>query len=77
MFWHSQVVLHIEMQLEKFRTEHTKVSFLISLLSGHALLWVKAIWNANSIIIYSYKPLTNHFKEVFGSTTGELSVSDQ
>uniref|UniRef100_A0A671RHV1 Retrotransposon gag domain-containing protein n=1 Tax=Sinocyclocheilus anshuiensis TaxID=1608454 RepID=A0A671RHV1_9TELE len=64
-----QVALFIEMQPQKF--------FLISLLSSRALMWVKAIWNANSLIINSYEVFTNHFKEVFGSTTDVLSVSDQ
>uniref|UniRef100_A0A673HSG6 DUF4939 domain-containing protein n=1 Tax=Sinocyclocheilus rhinocerous TaxID=307959 RepID=A0A673HSG6_9TELE len=72
-----QVALFIEMQQQKFTTERTKVAFLISLLSGRALMWVKAIWNANSLIINSYEAFTNHFKEVFGYATGELSVSDQ
>lgn len=40
-------------------------------------MWAKAIWNANSLIINSYEAFTNHFKEVFGSATGVLSVSDQ
>lgn len=45
--------------------------------SGRALTWVKAIWNANSLIINYYEAFTSHFKEVFGCATGELSVSDQ
>uniref|UniRef100_A0A671NDG5 DUF4939 domain-containing protein n=1 Tax=Sinocyclocheilus anshuiensis TaxID=1608454 RepID=A0A671NDG5_9TELE len=40
-----QVPLYIEMQPQKFTTERTKVAFLISLLSGRALPWAKAIWN--------------------------------
>ncbi|KTG47759.1 hypothetical protein cypCar_00010363 [Cyprinus carpio] len=72
-----QLALYIEMQPLKFPTDRIKVAFLISLLSGHALSWVKAIWNANTAITNSYKAFTNHFKEVFGSATGELSVSDQ
>ncbi len=50
---------------------------MISLLTGKALLWARAIWNANSAITNSYDAFTNHFKEVFGSATGLLSVSDQ
>ncbi|XP_018927406.1 protein LDOC1-like [Cyprinus carpio] len=73
-----QVVLYIEMQPLKFTTERSKVAFLISLLSGRALSWARAIWNgANSVIIKSYEAFTNHFKELFGSATGELSISDQ
>ncbi len=72
-----QLALHIEMQPQKFPIERSKVAFLISLLSGRALLWAKALWNMNSVIINSYKAFTNHFKEVFGMATGALSVSDQ
>uniref|UniRef100_A0A673KVX5 DUF4939 domain-containing protein n=1 Tax=Sinocyclocheilus rhinocerous TaxID=307959 RepID=A0A673KVX5_9TELE len=72
-----QVDLFIEMQPQKFTTERSKEAFLISLLNGKALEWARAIWNANSAIINSYDAFKNHFKEVFGSTTGELSVSDQ
>ncbi len=72
-----QVALYIEMQPQKFTTERSKVAFLISLLSGQALLWAKAIWNANTAIINSYEAFTNHFKEVFGLATGVLSMSDQ
>ncbi len=69
-----QLALYIEMQLQKFTTKRSKVPFLISLLSGRALSWARAIWNANSVIIDSYEAFTNHFKEVFGSA---LSVSEQ
>ncbi len=46
-----QVALFIEMQPQKFSTEHSKAAFLISLLTGRALLWAQAIWNAKSTII--------------------------
>uniref|UniRef100_A0A671NU31 DUF4939 domain-containing protein n=1 Tax=Sinocyclocheilus anshuiensis TaxID=1608454 RepID=A0A671NU31_9TELE len=72
-----QVDLFLEMQPQKFTTECSKVAFLISLLNGNALEWARAIWNTASAIINSYDAFKNHFKEVFGSTTGELSVSDQ
>uniref|UniRef100_A0A671MZF2 Retrotransposon gag domain-containing protein n=1 Tax=Sinocyclocheilus anshuiensis TaxID=1608454 RepID=A0A671MZF2_9TELE len=60
-----QVDLFLEVQPQKFTTERSKVAFLISLLNG------------NTAIINSYDAFKNNFKEVFGSTTGELSVSDQ
>ncbi len=65
------------MQPQRFPTERSKVAFLISLLSGRALSWAKAIWNANTSLINSYIAFTNHFKEVFELATGALSVSDQ
>uniref|UniRef100_A0A9J7ZJC5 DUF4939 domain-containing protein n=1 Tax=Cyprinus carpio carpio TaxID=630221 RepID=A0A9J7ZJC5_CYPCA len=70
-------LLYMETQLLKFTTECSKVTFLISLLSGRALSWARAKWNTNTVIINSYEAFTNHFKDVFGSTTGELSISDQ
>ncbi len=72
-----QVALFMEMQPQRFSTKRAKVAFLISLLTGKALLWARAIWNANSVIINSYDAFTNHFKEVFSSATGALAVSDQ
>ncbi len=72
-----QLALYIEMQPQKFPTERSKVAFLISLLSGRALSWARAIWNGNTAIIDSYEAFTNHFKEVFGSATGALTASDQ
>uniref|UniRef100_A0A671N314 DUF4939 domain-containing protein n=1 Tax=Sinocyclocheilus anshuiensis TaxID=1608454 RepID=A0A671N314_9TELE len=69
-----QVDLFIEMQPQKFTTERSKVAFLISLLNGNALEWAQAIWNTDGTIINFYDAFKNHFKEVFGSTTGELSV---
>ncbi|KAI2655159.1 Retrotransposon-derived protein PEG10 [Labeo rohita] len=72
-----QVDLFIKMQPLQFTSEDTKVAFLISLLTGKALQWAKAIWNADNPIIHSYEQFTNHFAEVFSTTTGELATSDQ
>uniref|UniRef100_A0A8C1XW51 DUF4939 domain-containing protein n=1 Tax=Cyprinus carpio TaxID=7962 RepID=A0A8C1XW51_CYPCA len=60
-----QVSLFLEMQPQKFTTKRSKVAFLISLLSGKALLLAKAIWNAQSVIINSFDTFSNYFKEVF------------
>uniref|UniRef100_A0A8C1GQE7 DUF4939 domain-containing protein n=1 Tax=Cyprinus carpio TaxID=7962 RepID=A0A8C1GQE7_CYPCA len=65
--------LFFEMQQQRFTTTQTKVAFFISLLSGKVLLWAKAIWNAQSVIINSYKAFSNHFKEVFGVAAGRDS----
>ncbi|KAL0164216.1 hypothetical protein M9458_039969, partial [Cirrhinus mrigala] len=72
-----QVNLFIKMQPQLFTSDDAKVAFLISLLTGKALLWAKAIWNADNPIIHSYEQFTNHFTEVFSTTTGELATSDQ
>ncbi|KAI2661113.1 Transposon Tf2-8 polyprotein [Labeo rohita] len=72
-----QVNLFIKMQPQRFTTEDAKVAFLISLLTGKALLWARAIWNAENPIVHSYKQFTNHFTKVFSTATGELATSDQ
>uniref|UniRef100_A0A8C2I2C8 DUF4939 domain-containing protein n=1 Tax=Cyprinus carpio TaxID=7962 RepID=A0A8C2I2C8_CYPCA len=66
-----QVSLYIEVQLQKFSTNRSKVAFLIFLLSGRALQWAKAIWDANSAINNSYGAFPAHFKEVFVVRTWE------
>ncbi len=71
-----QVQLYQEMQRQKFQTERSKVAFLISLLSGRALLWAKATWNADTAIINSHRAFSKHFSEVFGQATGVLPISD-
>ncbi len=65
------------MQPQKFATERAKVAFLLSLLSGHALLWARAIWGSQSVIINSFEAFVAHFQEVFGQSTGSLSIPDQ
>ncbi|KAL0163719.1 hypothetical protein M9458_039472, partial [Cirrhinus mrigala] len=47
------------------------------MLTGRALQWAKAIWNANNPIINSYEQFTAHFSEVFSTVTNTLSTSDQ
>ncbi len=72
-----QLDLYIEIQPQKFPTERSKVAFLISLLSGCALTWARAIWNAITAKINSYEAFTNHFKEVLVSAAGALSIAHQ
>ncbi|KAI2655557.1 Transposon Tf2-8 polyprotein [Labeo rohita] len=73
-----QVDLYIQIQPHRFLTESSKVAFLISLLSGKALQWAKAIWNVNNNIINSYEQFTSNFLlEVFSTTAGSLTTSDQ
>uniref|UniRef100_A0A673KZI5 DUF4939 domain-containing protein n=1 Tax=Sinocyclocheilus rhinocerous TaxID=307959 RepID=A0A673KZI5_9TELE len=67
-----QVSLYIEMQPQKFATERSKVAFLLSLLSGRALLWARAIWNSQSAIINSFYAFVAHFKEIFGWESSEI-----
>ncbi|KAI2645263.1 Transposon Tf2-8 polyprotein [Labeo rohita] len=72
-----QVSLFIQMQPQQFPSDSAKVAFLISLLTGKALQWAKAIWNANNPIINSFEQFMTHFSEVFNTATDTLTTSDQ
>ncbi|KAL0199034.1 hypothetical protein M9458_007574, partial [Cirrhinus mrigala] len=72
-----QYSLYFEMQPHHFRTDRAKVAFIISLLSGRALSWVRALWQSNSPLFNDLKAFTAHFKEVFSTSSDELSTSDQ
>lgn len=65
------------MQPHNFATERSKVAFLISLLSGHSLLWACTTWNSQSTIINSFDAFKAPFNEVFGLSNGSLSIPDQ
>ncbi len=69
-----QVQLYQEMQLQEM--QRSKVAFLIFLLSGRALLWAKATWNADTAIINSHRAFSKKFSEVFVQATGVPSISD-
>ncbi|KAL0150990.1 hypothetical protein M9458_053717 [Cirrhinus mrigala] len=65
------------MQPQRFRTDRAKVAFLISLLSGCVLSWARALWQSNSPLFNDLKAFTAHFKEVFSTSSDELSTSNQ
>ncbi|KAI2654628.1 Retrotransposon-like protein 1 [Labeo rohita] len=72
-----QVALYIQMQPQQFPSKSAKVAFLISLLTGKALQWAKAIWNSNNNIINSFEQFTSHFSEVFSTAISTLTTSNQ
>ncbi len=63
-----QLSLYIEMQPQTFLTERSKVAFLISFHPDQALIWAKAIWNANTAIINSYEAFTIWRPSVAGTS---------
>ncbi|ROL55321.1 Retrotransposon Gag-like protein 8A [Anabarilius grahami] len=69
-----QVSLYIEMHSHKFNKERSKVAFLISLLTGRALLWAQASWDSHSDLINSFDDFSSHFQEVFGLSTGKYHL---
>ncbi len=70
-----QCSLYIENQ--PHLTERSKVSFLISLLSGKALQWAETIWAQAGNITQSFNNFVSHFREVFGRPHGDSTASDQ
>ncbi|ROL43701.1 Retrotransposon Gag-like protein 6 [Anabarilius grahami] len=69
-----QCSLTLEMQPHLFPTEYSKVTFLISQLSGKALQWADSIWSQNNPVIQSYSSFVDHFKEVFGKPLWDSSI---
>ncbi len=57
--------------------ERSKVSFLISLLSGKALQWAETIWAQAGNITQSLDNFVSHFREVFGRPRGDPTASDR
>ncbi len=72
-----QCSLYIENQPHLYTTERSKVSFLISLLSGKALQWAETIWAQAGNITQSFNNFVSHFREVFGWPHGDPTTSDQ
>ncbi|KAF7703377.1 hypothetical protein HF521_022384, partial [Silurus meridionalis] len=72
-----QVSLYIEMHPHSFPNERAKVAFLISLLTGRALAWARALWSAASPALTTYAAFTRHFTEVFSTAPGDTSTADQ
>ncbi len=71
-----QCSLYIEMQPHLYTIERSKVSFLISLLSGKALQWAETIWAQAGNITQSFDNFVSHFREVFGWPHGDPTASD-
>ncbi|KAK3556238.1 hypothetical protein QTP70_006922 [Hemibagrus guttatus] len=72
-----QCSLVLEMQPHMFPTERSKVAFLITQLSGKALLWAESIWSQNHPAVQSYSSFVDHFKEVFGKPSWDSSIGEK
>lgn len=72
-----QCTLLFEMQPQRFPTDRAKIAFIISLLSGRALLWAKTIWEQAGPATRTLETFAAHFKEVFDQSANSLSVHDQ
>ncbi len=72
-----QCSLTIELQPHMFVTEHSKIAFVISSLTGPALQWVETIWNQAGPATQSFTSFIAHFREVFGKIAGDSSIGEQ
>ncbi|KAK3512423.1 hypothetical protein QTP70_009845 [Hemibagrus guttatus] len=72
-----QCSLVLEMQPHMFPTERSKVAFLITQLSGKALLWADSIWSQNHPAVQSYFSFVDQFKEVFGKPSWDSSIGEE
>ncbi|KAK3513069.1 hypothetical protein QTP70_000954 [Hemibagrus guttatus] len=70
-----QCSLVLEMQPHMFPTERSKVTFLITQLSGKALLWAESIWSQNHPAVQSYSSFIDYFKEVFKKPSWDSSIA--
>lgn len=66
-----QCSLALELQPQRFPTERSRIAYIISLLSGHALPWAESVWNHSGQITESVDNFVAHFKEVFGIPEGD------
>ncbi|KAK3520635.1 hypothetical protein QTP70_029419 [Hemibagrus guttatus] len=67
----------LEMQPHMFPTERSKVAFVITQLSGKALLWAESIWSQNHPAVQSYSSFDDHFKEVFRKPSWDSSIGEE
>ncbi len=70
-------VAMIELQLQMFTTEQSRIAFVISALTGPALQWAETIWNQAGPATHSFSCFLAHFSEVFGRSSGISSIGEQ
>ncbi|KAK3505869.1 hypothetical protein QTP70_019370 [Hemibagrus guttatus] len=60
-----------------YRKDGTKCAFLLSLLTGKALEWASAVWDADPLIRASYSHFEEGIREVFEHPAGGKDISVQ
>lgn len=72
-----QCSLAIHTQPQLYPSEQCKITFVISSLTGPALLWAETIWSQAGPATQSFENFITHFREVFGTTKGDSSIGEQ
>ncbi|KAK3515117.1 hypothetical protein QTP70_007024 [Hemibagrus guttatus] len=60
-----------------YREDGTKCAFLLSLLTGKALEWASAVWDADPLIRVSYSHFEEGIRKVFEHPAGGKDISVQ
>lgn len=61
----TQCALTFELQPSSFPSDRSKIAYIITLLSGRALSWATAVWEARSPFCSSYASFVEEFRRVF------------
>ncbi len=72
-----QCTIYFDNQLEAFRRDSAKCSFMMSLLTGKALEWASAVWDQDDCLKTSFDYFSKQIREVFEYPAGGRDVSLQ
>ena len=64
----NQCSLHLDMHHRTFKTEESKVAFVLLLLTGPAATWGTEVWERRDPCCASFKALTGEMIRVFSKT---------
>ncbi|XP_042604430.1 uncharacterized protein LOC122141334 [Cyprinus carpio] len=72
-----QCSIYFSNQPETYRQDHTKCSFIMTLLTGKALEWATAVWDHDTHVQQSYNYFTQLIRDVFQYPAGGMDAATQ
>uniref|UniRef100_A0A9J7ZGW9 Gypsy retrotransposon integrase-like protein 1 n=1 Tax=Cyprinus carpio carpio TaxID=630221 RepID=A0A9J7ZGW9_CYPCA len=72
-----QCSIYFSNQPETYHQDHTKCSFIMTLLTGKALEWATAVWDHDTHIQQSYSYFTQLIRDVFQYPAGGMDAATQ
>ncbi|KAL7864359.1 hypothetical protein AOLI_G00157790 [Acnodon oligacanthus] len=72
-----QCAIYFSQQLPPGPSEHAKVMFITSLLTGSALKWATALWSKDPAMSNDYGPFLSLFSTIFGPPQGGREAGEQ